>query len=260
MVYYINHAPAWVILVLFAVVSIAVMLVLHKIFRAFLDKFTPGYEADLALNIHNSISTLLALIVAFSLVQAVATYKATEHIIRAEAVRINNLDRLLVRYGNPELETVRKALREYAQSIVKDEWVEMDSGHHSAKTDALFKPVSKGVIEIKPSNPREVAIYNEMLKLSDSLADSRNDRLDAAEFAIPGIFWLLIGTLLVLKTVLSAYADRSRSSDIVLAAQMAAFSSLLALTFSFDEPLKGEAGIKPTPIVEVIEMISTRTN
>ena len=180
--------------------------------------------------------------------------------MRQEAVRINNLDRLLIRYGNPELETVRVALRTYAQSIVTDEWPEMDAGHMSPKTDALFKPVSKGVIEIKPANPREVAIYNEMLKISDSLADSRNDRLDAAEFAIPSIFWLMIAALLLLKTVLSAYADRSRSSDIVLAVQMAAFSSLLALTFSFDEPLKGEAGIKPEPIIEVIQTITKRTS
>ena len=258
--YYINHAPAWALLLLFAVVSISLMIVFHKIFRALLDRYAPGYKADLALNIHNSLSTLLALIIAFSLVQAVATYKATEHIVRQEAVRINNLDRLLIRYGNPELETVRVALRTYAQSIVTDEWPEMDSGHMSPKTDALFKPVSKGVIEIKPANPREVAIYNEMLKISDSLADSRNDRLDAAEFAIPGIFWLLIAALLLLKTVLSAYADRSRSSDIVLAVQMAAFSSLLALTFSFDEPLKGEAAIKPEPIIEVIQTITKRTN
>ncbi|MEI7568671.1 MAG: hypothetical protein WCJ34_04420 [Alcaligenaceae bacterium] len=260
MMYYINHAPAWALLLLFAVVSISLMIVFHKIFRALLDRYAPGYKADLALNIHNSLSTLLALIIAFSLVQAVATYKATEHIVRQEAVRINNLDRLLIRYGNPELETVRVALRTYAQSIVTDEWPEMDAGHMSPKTDALFKPVSKGVIEIKPANPREVAIYNEMLKISDSLADSRNDRLDAAEFAIPGIFWLLIAALLLLKTVLSAYADRSRSSDIVLAVQMAAFSSLLALTFSFDEPLKGEAAIKPEPIIEVIQTITKRTS
>jgi hypothetical protein len=66
MIYYINHAPAWVILILFAMVSIGLMLILHKIFRAMLDKFAPGYKADLALNIHNSVSTLLALIVAFS--------------------------------------------------------------------------------------------------------------------------------------------------------------------------------------------------
>jgi hypothetical protein len=260
MMYFVGHLPAWILLVVFAAASIILMLVFHKIFRAVLDAFTPGYKADLALNIHNSVSTLLALIIAFSLVQAVATYKQTEHIVRQEAVRMNNLDRLLVRYGNPELETVRKALREYAQSVVKDEWVEMDKGHHSVKTDALFKPVSKGVIEIKPANPREVAIYNEMLKIADSLADSRNDRLDAAEFAIPNIFWILIGALLLLKTVLSAYADRSRSSDIVLAAQMAAFSSLLALTFFFDGPLSGDGAIKPTVIIEVIEAISTRTN
>jgi hypothetical protein len=130
----------------------------------------------------------------------------------------------------------------------------------SPKTDALFKPVSKGVIEIKPVSPREVAIYNEMLKIADSLADSRSDRIDAAEFAIPSIFWLMIAALLLLKTVLSAYADRSRSSEIVMAVQMAAFSSLLALTFSFDEPLKGEAGIKPEPIIEVIQTITKRTS
>jgi hypothetical protein len=136
----------------------------------------------------------------------------------------------------------------------------MDLGHESHKTSDLFKPVSKGIIEIKPSNPREVALYNEMLKLSDSLADSRNDRLDAAEFSIPDVLWLMIVVLLLLKTVLSSYAERSRSADIVLAVQMIAFSSLLCLTFEFDEPLKGEAGIKPTAIVEVIETISQRTN
>jgi hypothetical protein len=260
MIHYINHSSGWLLLLSFAAASIALMFILHKIFRVLLDKFVPGHKADLAMNIHTSVSTLAGLIVAFCLVQAVTTYRQTDYIVRQEAGRINSLDRLLVRYDAPELETVRQALREYAQSIVTDEWVAMDAGRRSAKTDALFKPVYKGVVDIRPSNPREVATYSEMLKLADSLADSRNDRLDAAEFAIPTIFWVLIGTLLLLKTILSAYADRSRSSDIVWAAQMAAFSSLLALTFSFDEPLRGAAAIKPTPIVEVIKVMSARTN
>ncbi len=260
MIHYINHWPIWMLLLSFAAASIALMFILHKLFRALLDKFVPGHKADLAINIHTSISTLAGLIVAFCLVQAVSTYRQTESVVRQEAVRINSLDRLLVRYGGPELETVRQALREYAQSIVKDEWVAMDAGRRSEKTDALFRPVYKGVENIRPSTPREVVAYNEMLKLTDSLADSRNDRLDAAEFAIPTIFWAAIGMLVLLKTMLSAYADRSLSSDIVWAAQMAAFSSLLALTFSFDEPLRGAAAIKPTPIVEVIKVISARTN
>lgn len=260
MIHYINHWPSGMLLLAFAAASIALMFILHKMFRVLLDKFVPGHKADLAINIHTSISTLAGLIVAFCLVQAVTTYRQTESIVRQEAVRINSLDRLLVRYGEPELETVRQALREYAQSIVKDEWVAMDAGRRSEKTDALFRPVYKGVENIRPSTPREVATYSEMLKLTDSLADSRNDRLDAAEFAIPTIFWAVIGMLVLLKTMLSAYADRSLSSDIVWAAQMAAFSSLLALTFSFDEPLRGAAAIKPTPIIEVIKVISSRTN
>jgi hypothetical protein len=261
MIYLINHSPPLLLIIIFSVLVIVCMLLLHKIIRLFLDKYSPGYKDALALNIHNSVSTLLALIVAFSLVQAVSTYRQAEHIIRQEAVRINNLDRLLTRYGSPEAtDPVRMALKEYAQSIVVDEWPEMDEGHHSAKTEALFKPVSKGVIEMKPSNPREISIYNEMLKLSDSLADSRNDRLDAAEFAIPNIFWLIIILMLFLKTVLSAFAERTMAADIVIGAQMVCFAALLCLTFSFDEPLKGDAGLKPLPIIDVIEIINKRTS
>jgi len=261
MLYLINHSPPWLLLIVFCVLTIIFMLILHKIIRSLLDKYTPGYKDTLALNIHTSISTLLALILAFSLVQAVSTYRQAEHVVRQEAVRINNLDRLLTRYGNSEAtDPIRIALREYAQSIVTDEWPEMDEGHHSAKTEALFKPVSKGVIEMKPSNPRENSIYNEMLKLADSLADSRNDRLDAAEFAIPSIFWMIIILMLLAKTVLSSFAERTRAADIVIGAQMVCFAALLCLTFSFDEPLKGDAGIKPVPLIEVIEIISKRTS
>jgi len=46
----------------------------------------------------------------------------------------------------------------------------------------------------------------------------------------------------------------------VIGAQMVCFAALLCLTFSFDEPLKGEAGIKPVPLIEVIEIISKRTS
>ena len=252
MLYLINHSPPWLLLILFCVLTIIFMLILHKIIRSLLDKYTPGYKDTLALNIHT---------LAFSLVQAVSTYRQAEHIVRQEAVRINNLDRLLTRYGNSEAtDPIRIALREYSQSIVTDEWPEMDEGHHSAKTEALFKPVSKGVIEMKPTSPRENSIYNEMLKLADSLADSRNDRLDAAEFAIPGIFWLIIILMILAKTVLSAFAERTRAADIVIGAQMVCFAALLCLTFSFDEPLKGDAGIKPVPLIEVIEIISKRTS
>jgi len=261
MIYFINHLPPWLLIIFFSVLIVICMLILHKVIRLLLDKYYPEYKDALALNIHNSVSTLLALIVTFSLVQAVSTYRQAEHIIRQEAVRINNLDRLLTRYGSPEAtDPVRIALKEYAQSIVVDEWPEMDEGHQCAKTEALFKPVSKGVIEMKPSNPRENSIYNEMLRLADFLADSRNDRLDAAEFAIPNIFWLIIIVMLVAKTVLSAFAERTRATDIVIGTQMVCFATLLCLTFSFDEPLKGDSGLKPLPIVEVIEVISKRTS
>ena len=257
----IYNLPGLVQLVIFAVAALALMFIHHKIVRVLLDKNFPGFKSDLALNIHTSVSTTLALIVAFSLVQAVSTYKQADHIIRQEAVRINNLDRLLVRYsGSEDLSAIRASLREYSRSIIEDEWVTMQSGKESEKTNQLFKPVSKSIIMLKPSTPRENSIYSEMVKITDSLADSRGERLEAAKIEIPVIFWFAIYLLLFAKNTLSAYFERSRSADIVMALQMICFSSLIFLTYYFDEPFKGESGHKPTFIVEALDKITKRTD
>jgi hypothetical protein len=71
---------------------------------------------------------------------------------------------------------------------------------------------------------------------------------------------MIIILMLVAKTILSAFAERTKTTNIIIGTQMACFAALLCLTFSFDEPLKGDAGIKPVPIIEVIEVISKRTS
>ncbi|MFZ6753865.1 hypothetical protein ACO0KY_10880 [Undibacterium sp. Dicai25W] len=257
----IYNLPGLVQLAIFAVAALALMFVQHKITRIFLDKFFSGYKSDLALNIHTSVSTTLALIVAFSLVQAVTTFKQADQAVRQESVRINNLDRLLVRYGGSEdVSVIRASLRTYANSIIKDEWDAMQSGNESETTNKLFKPVSKGIIQLKPSNARENSIYSEMVKLADALADYRAERLEAAKLEIPMIFWALIYLLLFAKNTLSSFFERSKTADIVMALQMICFSSLIFLTYYFDEPFKGESGIKPTLIVDVLDKISKRTD
>ena len=255
-----NHAPVGVIMLVVCLLSLLVMFAIHWVVHLYIDKFIPGTKPDFAMNVHTSLITFLGALLAFSLVQAVGNFKMVDSIVRQESVRINNLDRLLVRYGDSKLESVRSALRVYATSIVEDDWPEMIEARYSRKTEALFKDVSKGIIEIKPTTPRENSLYADMLKLTDSLADSRGDRIEAADVGIPDIFWIALALLFFFKSILSGFADRTQSHNIVLSVQIMALACLFCVTYIFDAPFMGEVAVKPTAISEVIKIISERTN
>jgi hypothetical protein len=234
------------------------MLIVHAVVRKWIDIRALKFEKELANGTHNSICGLLSLIIAFSLVQAVSNFKQVENIVRQESVKINTLDRLLTRYGSPDLEPVKQSLSQYTHSIVEDEWGDMRLGHASDKTQSYYKKLSQGVFQIKPNSSRENTIYSEAIKTLDSLADSRSERIEFSNIGIPPIYWGLIIGLLIFKSLLSAFLDRSHSASFILSIQMFAFTTLIALTFMFDEALTGDISVKPDILKKTITVIDNR--
>jgi hypothetical protein len=68
----------------------------------------------------------------------------------AEANSLSRLDRLLVRFGEPGDDALRISLREYANSIAKDEWPELSKGRASGRTTRLFREFTENVTAIEP--------------------------------------------------------------------------------------------------------------
>ena len=98
----------------------------------------PGDQSEAA---HNALSVVIGftgVVLAFSLVQAHSNLRNLEAQVGTEAHNLAQLDRLLVRYGDPGSGAIRTSLRDYANSIVRDEWPELRKGRPSARTAALF--------------------------------------------------------------------------------------------------------------------------
>jgi len=81
----------------------------------------------------------VGLILAFSLVQEQNNVRSLEAKVGTEANNLAQLDRLLVRFGAPGDDALRISLREYANSIVKDEWRELRKGRASGCTTRLLR-------------------------------------------------------------------------------------------------------------------------
>jgi len=258
MIKLINSWPDWLIIIIFSFACLILMYGLHAVLRPILNRLIPDEERELSISIHSTMVSALAAIIAFSMVQALSNFQKADAIVSMEATQINNLDRLLTRYGDHKFDDIRSDLLAYAESIVKDEWPNLYQGEGSAKTQQLFLPVAKATVAIKPTNGREERLYGEMIRLTESLAEYRDSRIEIAHIQIPYIYWLAIAILFLAKTLLSSAYKPSRGESFALGVQMVVLASLLAIVFIFDQPFLGETAISPDAINDAIQVMKAR--
>ena len=250
--------PDIVILLLFIGVTLIAMRVIHSIVHHYVKEHIPEEGHKLATHIHESIVILTSLILTFSLVQVLDDTHSLEKVISAEASQINNLDRLLTRFGDPTAEAIRPALHAYTKSIVEDEWPDLIKGYGSEITREKFIPVSQGVIKLKPHGEREQALYTSAINLTDQIAQSRELRIETTEVKLPVVYWYVILVAFFVKLLTSSLLERGKFSALVLGLQMTALSAMLALVFIFDQPYQGQSGVKPGPLKRLIKVMDER--
>jgi hypothetical protein len=181
--------------------------------------------------------------------------------VGTEASNLSQLDHLLIRYGSLGDDALRLSLREYANSIVNDEWPQLSKSRVSGRTTRLLRELSHDVSAVDPEPGRQSLIYTEMLKKIDELTLARESRLVAAiNIRLAPIFWETILFLLLILLILAALSESTFSlgGAVALACQGIAVTLLVALVFVFDRPFSGHAAISTQPILKVIAEMQNR--
>jgi hypothetical protein len=223
-------------------------------------------QADHARVAHDALGVVIGfggLVLAFSLVQEQINVRNLESQIGTEANNLAQLDLLLVRYGDAGEEALRISLREYANSIVNNEWPELGKGRASGRTTREFRELAQDISAADPRPGRQSLIYTELLKKVDELALARESRLVAAgNIKLPPTFWETIVLLFLVLLLLAAFSETKLSlgSAIALGCQGFSVTLLVALVFIFDRPFKARTTLSPQPIIKVIAEMQNRTS
>jgi hypothetical protein len=197
-------------------------------------------------------------VLAFSLVQAQGNLRSVEKTVSSEATQLNQLDRLLIRYGDPKVAAIREPLRIYAESLVKDEWPELTRHSSSQRSAELFGALSQSILAVQPSPGRESVIFADMVKITDQLAESRQDRLNETDLGLPPIFWEVIGSLMLLLVGFAAFVEPQRGRTMSLGGLGAGLALLVTLVFIFDQPFLGTVSVTPDAIIKAIAEMRAR--
>jgi len=200
------------------------------------------------------------ILIGFLLNQAQMNFREVEGIVNTEATRINNLDRLLLRFGSDQTLALRIQVKAYIQSIIDDEWPKLFDGEGSHKTHMLWRTISQNLFKLEPLTPKQLSIYSEIIKISEEVAYSREIRIDRSEKSLPAIFWVVIfvclGAIIGLNS-LFVPTLHFRYGLLILPIIFGGLISLLAIT---DQPFKGEHSIAPSSLRKILLSIESRKN
>lgn len=201
----------------------------------------------------------VGVLIGFLLNQAQSNFQAASALVASEASQINNLDRLLLRFGDDESLKARAKLREYLESIIESEWLQLKLERGCKQTHLLWRSISQQIFKLEPNTPKQVAIYSDILNVSESISEAREVRIDRSSQKLPSIFWAAMFFVFLAISSLTSLAAPGNELNFARKVFPVVYGSLIGLLIIFDQPFKGSTSVKSSSLTKVLASIQTRT-
>jgi hypothetical protein len=196
--------------------------------------------------------------IGFLLNQAQSNFQAASALVASEASQINNLDRLLLRFGDNYALEIRAQLKAYLESIINTEWPQLKLEQGSKQTHMLWRSISQKLFKLEPITPKQIAIYSDILNVAESVSEAREVRVDRSGQKLPTIFWIAIFFIFLGISSITSLVMPGNELDFAITVFPVIYGSLLGLLIIFDQPFKGGTSVKSTALKKVLESIKTR--
>jgi hypothetical protein len=123
---FLNNSSYSFIVIFYCLIGLSFTFILFVSIRKFSPNFVvPSGDSDFMAGLHSALFTITFLTLGYSLANVAETVDNYQQTILTEANEIKKLDVLLSFYNNKETSLIRKDLRNYASSIVNDEWPQL---------------------------------------------------------------------------------------------------------------------------------------
>ena len=195
-------------------------------------------------------SVLMALVVTNVWAQFEESAKVAEH----EAELAISLYRDAVVFGTDT--AIRPSLRDYATSVLDDEWPSMAKDlQESAATDLALAQLFRSYSSIQPQNAAEEIFLDNSLDRLDDITATRRERIAASSKKLPGPLWLVLvaGAVITLGFTLLLPVRTVGAQGLMVSSLAAMTALMLFVTLSLDLPFSGDLAVAPTAMRDAVE-------
>ncbi len=256
----IDLLPQWLFVLVYPIPALFLLWVFHRLFQ----KYAPHWKLEdrdenMAAGGIASAAALTGIVLAFVLALTNQTVDSYQSQVSVEAAQIRNLDKLLIASGDEKIKSCRKDLLSYAQSIVNDEWPQLQYQNGSTVTSKLLTQFDSCILAVDRKAQSEIAAYLDIVKSSSQMTESRETRISNSQSLLPPLFWMVMHLGLLFTIILSALSFYTPGKIRVIncSLQIVTLCIIMALNIILDRPYGGSNGISNQPLVDVIEHLQS---
>lgn len=255
------HVPAWVVLLMFAVIPGLAVVGLHAIFRRFVspDKLIPHH--DVAGFLVGIAGVLYAVVLGFLVVTVWVSFDSAQATADLEASDVGELFNFASVFPEPARAHLRQAMADYAFEVRDKEWPLLIFDRQDLRARSVYRTALPIIASITTrskgttSFPAMLAIQQSALTTLHELSVHRRQRLINAESGLPGALYvgLIVGAIIVLIFAFLFGVDKKALQFTMTFLITAMIGLLFGTIVSLDRPYSGPIRVSSQAWTLVIE-------
>lgn len=238
--------------------AIAIALSAFFLIRRITNQSQLREDQEIASYTLNTIALFYCLLIGLVVIDVQNRHNDVSAAVIKEAAILINLHRTCNEFPEFDGPKVNKAIRDYAEYILKEEWPLM----HQEKNLALLPAIHshnlwKTLLNMEPLNFKQLALYQDLLDRLDQLTEARFKRLNNVKNSINLFLWniLIYGGIIVIGCSFMFAAQSVVEHVIQISLSVSFLVLVLLLILALDSPFCGPAAISSEPFQLVLERI-----
>jgi Protein of unknown function (DUF4239) len=213
---------------------------------------------DVAAAMLSIIGVTYAVLLAFVAMLAWDDFNRAKATSYAEAGLVRDVANVAAGFPEPVLSPLRDDITGYARTVIMAEWPAQAEGRRSDRAAAYLDAMDRIAISFRPSTSTEGTLQAQLLQALMRLQDVRQERMAAADSAIPAIVWVVLllggGLTIAFSSFLGA---PSLAMHLAMASALAVSGALvLILIVALSNPFRGDFRVSAEPFERALVQIA----
>lgn len=187
---------------------------------------------------------------------AYENFNKAETQVTQEAASMSGLYRVFSGYPEPTRSELRQLLREYARSVISDDWPAQRRGETSREGTQLVTKIQTDLYAFEPQTAGQELLHGQALSSFNDLREFRRLRLYAVSSGIPELLWYVVLIGAITSMVLFWMLEMKFLPHLLLGGISNFFlATLIAFVVAMDNPFLGELSISSSPFEQVYDQL-----
>lgn len=199
------------------------------------------------------IGSIYAVVFAFVIYVIWGQFTDVESFMMRECNSVNELLRFSAFLSPDAARSIRRAVMDYLQLVVKSEWLALGERRRDKISEQAFSTLLNTVLHVEPVGPEQNVVYQRSIDIAREAGEHRDERITKSLTQIPATLIHLVHTMaiaLLLLVFFYPFHNWSAGMCCFLVLGIILFLANVVMT-DMDNPFKGVYNVNPGPFSDL---------